>query len=260
MRSVHSMTGDSDVRALCVVAVVALAVVVVVPRHAQGRAIALISAVASLAWLYTSHPVPARCSGDDTSRVKKTPSESPPPFAPLDPELYTLRVPYTPQAKAAWIASSDDGAARSQLRNLSLRSRGLLVAVRKAARLGSRNGNSASGVRAMAALEDFFSRYHRAVLSSDADFAARTLDTLRDTRVVALNALNDVFLTVPAPLGGRVLRAMDTARDETLRCMSTLVSRHAASGSPTMAAASARWGSPSPHDPGGVVGRPDSLF
>lgn len=287
----NAMRIPVDQRTLYAAAVLAAVVIFVVPRAAQTRALLLISAAAALAWLYvSSNPfflTSFSQQGQSGQSKKKTQNDKSmmmlskkqmirkehdhnhepaeyakdddmPPFAPIDRELYTLRVPEI--RGRGWIDSSNDRAARSELRNLALRSRNLINVVRKAARLGARNGNTASGVKAMSALEDFFSRYHRAILSGDPEYAARTLEVLRDTRVVALNALNDVSLTVPQLLGGRALHAIDLTRDETLRCMSTLVARHAASGSPDMAAAAGQWSSPSPHDPGGIVGRADSLF
>ena len=248
---------DADTRALFALATVASAIVLVVPRHLQGRALTALSCASALYWLY---PSVWRRSDDATQQQQAESPEKPRGrrtarngvVASVDPDLYTLRVSSVKDSRSGVVGNT---------RNLALRIRGRLEAeVRKAARLGSRNGNAASGVKAMSALEDFFSRYHRAVLSNDAEFAARTLDVLRDTRAVALNALNDISMTVPSPIGGRVLKAIDLARDETLRCMSTLVARHAASGSPTMAAAAGRWNSPTPHDPGAIIGRPDSLF
>ena len=251
---------DADTRALFALATIASAIVFVVPRHLQGRALTALSCASVLYWLYPSvwrsdAAMAQQHQAEDstekaTSRGRRTARNG--VVASVDPELYTLRVSRVRDSRSGVVGNT---------RNLALRIRGRLEAeVRKAARLGSRNGNAASGVKAMSALEDFFSRYHRAVLSNDAEFAARTLDVLRDTRAVALNALNDISMTVPSPIGGRVLKAIDLARDETLRCMSTLVARHAASGSPTMAAAAGRWNSPTPHDPGAIIGRPDSLF
>ena len=257
-----SQPDEADRLALYAVAVAAAALLLIVPRPAQGRVLAAVAAASALAWIawtYRSASGGQQASkavaSDDGGKNHRSPRRQ---FASMDPELYTLRAPIGADARAAWI-DGPEALARGELRNLALRGT-LCAVVRRAARLGSRNGNAASGVRAMAALEDFFARYHRALLSSDVDYAARTLDVLRDTRVVALNALQEVLLSVPPDLGKRVLKATDAARTETLRCMSTLAVRHAPRGSPTLDAARSRWASPAPHDPRGVVGRSDSLF
>ena len=264
--SYYALDG-ADGRALLASAVCVAAFLLSVPRASQPRALAALSALAALAWIGWSYRGAASASaaeqdaerrgqGGSSSNAGTTSdvltasnggrARKKTSFASIDAELYTLRVPATAEARAAWI-DAPAASARGQLRNLALRGP-LLDLVRRAARLGSRNGNSASGVRAKAALEDFFARYGRAMLSRDASYAARTLDVLRDTRAVALNALNDVSLSVPPSLGRRALRAIDAAREETLRCMTRLAERHAPSRLPELAAAAARWAAPAPAD------------
>jgi hypothetical protein len=281
-----------DERALLAGAVCIAAVLAVVPMSAQPRALAALVAAGALVWLSRGYyaagggsvsptsyastqqaaaeaayepdrgvgtgDILAAARGQTAQRKQPVQQKQRPRFAPLDAQLYTLRVPDVATSRAAWI-DAPEAAARGQLRHLALRGR-LMGVVRRAARLGARNGNSTSGVRAMAALEDFFSRYHRALLSSDAEYAARTLGTLRDTRAVALNALHDISLSVPIDLGERVLMATDAAREETLRCMSTLAAHHAPSGSPALAVAD--WSAPMPADVGAgrVLGDAGLLF
>jgi hypothetical protein len=154
-------------------------------------------------------------------------------FAPVDPELYPLRMPSA-------FALESDRHPRRLLKNLAFRSGGgLLRQVRRAARLGSRNGNRGSGARALVALEDFFVRHHHAMLSSDPDLVVRSLETMRDDRTTALNALQDLTMTLP--YAEPVRRACEAAREETQRCMAALADRHDRhpSGSPSLSAAAA---------------------
>lgn len=255
MSSAVYLPGDADRRALLAAAVCALALPLVLPRQAWTPALALATAAAVLAAIYhgyaseaaaksaTSPPLATGATDASSRRLPKGKNKGyvvgdSLAFAPVDPELYTLRAPAPPDLV-------HDPRPRRTLRHLALRGP-LLDVVRKAARLGARNGNTASGARAMVALEDFFARYHRALLSKDAEFAARTLETLRDTRAVALNAIEDLALTVPLSLGRPVRAASEAARAETLRCMSTLAAKHAPSLSPALA--SAAWGAPLAHD------------
>jgi hypothetical protein len=163
----------------------------------------------------------------------------------LDGELYTLRV--------------RDGGTR----HLALRQGGsLLRRVRRAAELGASRGNSASGARAAAALEDFFTRYHWALLHGDdgADGDAkkgpdtrglipRTLATLRDTRALALNALAEIAFAVPLSHARPVRRAVEAARVETLTCLETLATKLARTDPVATQVAAAAWRGPTPHDP-----------
>jgi hypothetical protein len=148
-----------------------------------------------------------------------------------------------------------------KFKHLYLRKGGSLAEkVHRAAVLGSRNGNSGSGTKAIVTLEDFFNRYHRALVSSDPDLAKRTLEVLRDTRTIALNAIEDLAFTVPISLSKPIRIASEAARSETLECMSTLVMKHAPSMSPGLSASMSQWASPRPIDPKGVIGDPHSLF
>ena len=179
--------------------------------------------------------------------------KSPSSFAPIDPSLYTLRMPL--------ISSIDISMLRKNFKHLYLRKGGSLAKkVHKAVVLGSRNGNNGSGTKAIVTLEDFFIRYHRALVSSDPDLAKRTLEVLRDTRVVALNAIEDLAFTVPIALSKPIRIASEAARTETLECMSTLAMKHAPALSPGLSASMSQWASPRPNDPRGVIGDPHSLY
>ena len=175
------------------------------------------------------------------------------PDIQIDGELYTLR-------------------ARKGTRHLALRRGGeLLRRVSRAAALGGAHGNSASGARATTALEDFFMRYHWALLKSDEALSkgvvmhrgpdtngliSRTLSTLRDTRIVAMNSLQEISFTVPLSMAGPVRRAVALARSETLACLEVLATRLARADPVAAQVASVAWRGPTPHDP--LLGRPSS--
>jgi hypothetical protein len=144
--------------------------------------------------------------------------------------------------------------ARAAYPHTALRMSGaLLRRLRVAARLGAANGNRGSGQRAMTAFEDFFERYHWALLSDDAELAARTLPVLCDTRRLALNSLQDIAFRVPRALAGPVRTATEAARIETLGCMRALSAKHKRGGSPEEVAAlqvaEARCVAPAASDP-----------
>lgn len=165
----------------------------------------------------------------------------------MDAELYTLR------------------AREGGTRHVALRRGGeLLRRVRRAAALGTERGNTASGARALVALEDFFMRYHWALLKADealsagtrghegpdtGDLVSRTLSTMRDTRAVALNALAEIAFALPLPLAGPVRRAVAATRAETLACLEVLATRLARADPVAAQVASAAWRGPTPHDP-----------
>ena len=177
-------------------------------------------------------------------------------FAPVDPTLYSLRTIHPDEIDL----KDPDGIART-FRHLSFRRGGkLLEKVRRASLMGARNGNKASGTKALATLEDFFNRYHRALASEDPDLAKRTLEVLRDTRSVALNAIEDLSFTVPLALARPIRQASESVRSETLECMSTLVLKHSPSLSPSLRAALTHWSSPLPNDPSGLIGDRHSLY
>lgn len=177
-------------------------------------------------------------------------------FAPIDPSLYTLRT--VPPEE---IDLKDVDSLRNHFRHLALRNDGkLLDKVRKASLVGARNGNRGSGTKALVSLEDFFNRYHRALASKDPELAKRTLEVLRDTRTVALNAVEDLSFTVPLALSKSIREASESVRAETLECMSTLVLKHSPSLSPSLRASLTHWSSPLPNDPSGRVGDRHSLY
>ena len=238
--------GPDGTRTLAALAVCVLALPLIVPRASLPSVLAAATAAAAVyaLLLFDGRGTGETDKGQDS--ISRPPHERHglssghvlPPFAPIDSELYTLRVPLSPELVL-------QRRPRQALKHLA--SHGDLIdRVLRAARLGARNGNSGSGSRALASLEDFFARYHRALVSRDPALASRTLETLRDTRVVALNALTDLTMTVPLALGGPIEAAIERARSETLRCMSALAARHAPSGSPALR--SAAWSTPLPHD------------
>lgn len=172
------------------------------------------------------------------------------PPVSLDNELYTMR------ARAQGPGGT---------KHLALRRGGrLLRLVSRASAIGVRRANSASGDRAVSALEDFFMRYHWALLRADdaiaarpaglsrpdtSDLISRTLAVLCDTRTVALNALQEITFTIPLPLAGPVTRAVAAVREETLMCLEILVDRLAQSDPVAAQVASTAWRGPIPHDP-----------
>lgn len=185
-------------------------------------------------------------NGDGGSSSSSSSSSRPAAAGPIvmDPELYTMR-------------------ARGCTKHLALRRDGLLLRlVRRAASIGSRRGNSASGDRAIAALEDFFMRYHWALLRADdailsrptpgpdtTDLISRTLATLSDTRTIALNCIQEITFNIPLAMAGPVTRAVSAVREETLMCLEVLVDRLAQSDPVAAQVASAAWRGPTPHDP-----------
>jgi len=240
-------------RLLLAAAIVAAAVPLFVPRALLPRLLLCVVVVGGLLMLMVVAPPPQtlpaaaapppaknKDANENDRGVLRRPS-----FASLDPELYTLRLPGTAELER------DRRPSRGALRHLAFRGGGrLLSLVRRAARLGARNGNSASGARALAALEDFFARHHRAMLSPDADLAARTLEAMRDTRVVALNALQDLTLTVPIALAVPIRAACEAARIETQRCLAAVADLHSSSGTaPGLAAVASTIVAPAAHDP-----------
>jgi hypothetical protein len=244
--------GPDGTRTLAALAVCILALPLVVPRASLPSVLAAATAAAAvyallfggagIHWGDSDSEGPQKHPRDgkrDSKRHGLSSGHVLPPFAPIDSELYTLRVPLSPELVL-------QRRPRQALKHLALHG-DLIDRVLRAARLGARNGNSGSGSRALASLEDFFARYHRALVSRDPALASRTLETLRDTRVVALNALTDLTMTVPLALGGPIEAAIERARSETLRCMGVLAARHAPSGSPALR--SAAWSTPLPHDP-----------
>jgi hypothetical protein len=93
-------------------------------------------------------------------------------------------------------------------------------------------------------LEDFYARYHRALLDGSAagpELAARTLGVLSDSRVEALNAIHELSMCLPPSRKGVVLRAAEAVRVDTLRCERMLAARHAPSLSPSLAVAADVW-------------------
>lgn len=267
-----SVPDHSDRRFMAAAAIVAVTIPAVLPRAAWGPALIFVVAASALTFLYVGHVALSASSsasppasslmagggGVDGSSSGRGGGERGggstclPPFAPIDPVLYTLRAPSPTDLVHLETP-------RRALRHLALRRGGKLFGVvRRAALLGARNGNAASGTRVLAALEDFFARYHRALASDDPNLAARTLEVLRDTRIVALNAVEDLAMTVPLALGRPVRTASDAVRSETLLCMATLASKHAPSMSPSLKAGA--WAAPLAHDPSRRAGDPHSLY
>lgn len=151
---------------------------------------------------------------------------------PIDPEAYA-------QGAQVRISALDRDLPR-RLPHLALRDGGkLLERVRAAARIGAKYGNTGSGVRAMAVLEDLFRRYHSSMLSEDVALASRTLERMRYGRTIALNALEDLVMQVPSERAKAIREASEAVRQATLVCMSTLVARHAPSRSPVLDASQA---------------------
>ena len=256
-------------RLLLSAAVLAAALPLLVPLDALPRVLATAVTVAAIAFVLLDgqapHPAATalksmdkRCGEIDVEKRSKGGVDMDVdkrggtlrPFAAVDTELYTLRS----LSPAELVLQRHP---RRLLPHLAFRGP-LLSLVRRAARLAARNGNSASGARAMVALEDFFARYHHALLSPDVELAVRSLQTMRDTRATALNALQDLSLTVPIALGGPMRQAAEAARNETQRCMAALADRHAPSLSPSLSAAASAWSAPQAHDP--QHSRPNSLF
>ena len=242
------MSMPSDRRALLAAAVIFLAIPTIFPKSLWTPILVGMVVVGFLMLLYDGGADP-----DQIGSAKKKKSSE---FAPVDPSLYTLRTIPTDAIDLKDV----DGLSRA-LRHLSLRNGGkLLDKVRKASIVGSRNGNRGSGTKALVTLEDFFNRYHRALASEDPDLARRTLEVLRDTRTVALNAIEDLTFTVPLALSKPIREASESVRAETLECMSTLVLKHSPSLSPSLRAALTHWSSPLPNDPSGRIGDRHSLY
>ena len=115
--------------------------------------------------------------------------------------------------------------------------------------------------RALVALEDFFIRYHWALVSADDalrvrrasgpdtdGLLSRTLAIMCDTRVVALNALEDITFVVPLSTAGPVRRAVEAARRETLACLEVLATRLSQTDPVAAQVASVAWRGPVPND------------
>lgn len=252
----ESISMSEDRRALLAVALVLISVPMVFPSSLWPPILLVAVVVGILVFLYNDnakttlnerHERHERLDGTDKSKTINV--------SPIDPSLYTLKMLNSGGSIHSLRKT------KQAFKHLSLRKGGSLVdKVHRAALLGSKNGNNGSGTKAMAALEDFFSRYHRALMSSSPELAQRTLEVLRDTRVVALNAIEDLAFTVPIALSAPVRIASEAVRSETLECMSTLVLKHSPSMSPSLRASMSQWASPRPHDPIGVVGDPHQLY
>lgn len=127
----------------------------------------------------------------------------------VDPELFTLR---RQRASA--------GAPHTALRPDVLAALAAL-----AARFRARSHRGATD-RASACLEDFFARYDRALLSDDADLAARTVPVLVDTRTSALNSIHDLAFAAPQALTKDVEAAIEVVRQSTQACLAVLARKY----------------------------------
>lgn len=226
-------------------AIVAASVLLPVDLRVRTTVLCTVVAVVAVGWLAyeplagDSASVSAAAPGGGPAVASRRASASVSAAPdPLDPALYTLRT--LPTSRTA--ATTDGGTA---VKNLSVREGGrVLSAVLRAARAGERHGNGASGRRALAVLEDFYARYHRALLDGSAggpELAARTLGVLSDSRVEALNAIHELSMCLPPSRKGVVLRAAEAVRVDTLRCERMLAARHAPSLSPSLAVAADVW-------------------
>lgn len=136
-------------------------------------------------------------------------------------------------------------------RHLRSRDNGRLYdLVVRASNLGRHRGNTASGVRAMKALEDFFTRYHWALLKRPAEVAMlnRTLQMLIDTRSLAMASLEELRFMVPLANAGPIDRAATAVRMQTLACLEILAARLARLDPIMAQVAYAGWRGPTAHN------------
>lgn len=146
------------------------------------------------------------------SKLLPAESRSAGAFAPIDAEMYGLRLPNPYQAKNV------------PTPHLLKRPRPFVKAIHRATRLGAKNGSAAASTRLVGALEDFFTRVDNAMaLPLPADpLAHMTFGTLRDGRAAALSALQELGFSVPE-VNAKPLRAAERAVvAETTRAMRLL--------------------------------------
>jgi hypothetical protein len=140
-------------------------------------------------------------------------------FAPIDAEMYGLRVPSPLDARSI------------PTPHLLRRSKSLLRVIRRAIRIGTLNGSSAAAIRLVSALEDFFLRVDDAYERTPSlePLSRMTFETLRDGRSVALSALQEIGLAVPEVRASPIRDAERVVLSETTRAMRLLRDRLIAS-------------------------------
>jgi hypothetical protein len=141
-------------------------------------------------------------------------------FAPVDAEMYGLRLPGPYQARSI------------PTPHLLRRPRALVRAVQRVVRLAAKNGSAAASTRLVGALEDFFTRVDNAMANPVDALSHMTFGTLRDGRAAALAALQELGFAVPEVRAGPVRAAERAVVAETTRAMRLLRDHWTAKPSP----------------------------
>jgi len=128
-------------------------------------------------------------------------------FAPVDAEMYGLRLPDPYRAN------------KIPTPHLLKRPDEFVRVVKRVVRIAMMNGSAAAATRLVGALEDFFTRADPSKTNS---LSHMTFGTLRDVRAVAMAALQEIGFTVPEVRSRPVREAEKAVVSETTRTMRIL--------------------------------------
>lgn len=205
---------ERKMRIAFVAVVIVLAVGALVPSAKAKSVIlqgALVSAaVAWVAWATWKADQAEKTKQARTTTLMPAESRSAGRFAPVDAEMYGLRLPGPYQAHSI------------PTPHLLKRPAPFIRAIKRIVRLGAMNGSVAATTRLVGALEDFFTRSDNAMVRPLDPLSHMTFGTLRDGRATALAALQELGLSVPEVRAGAVRSAERAVVVETTRTMRLL--------------------------------------
>jgi hypothetical protein len=172
------------------------------------------AAAAWVAWTAWKAEAKAEALRKETKTLMPKESRFAGSFAPIDADMYGLRLPGPYKARAI------------PTPHLLRRPKPFLRALRRVLRIADMTGSTAAATRLVGALEDFFSRADRVIVDPLAPMA---FGTLRDARAAALAALQELGFAVPEVRAGPVRAAEAAVIAETTRTMRSLRDRLIAS-------------------------------
>lgn len=169
------------------------------------------AAVAWVAWAAWKAEEPKRAAMS-VKTLMPSESRSAGMFAPVDAEMYGLRLPDPYRARnipTPYLLKRPDRFVR---------------AIKRVIRIATLNGSAAAATRLVGALEDFFTRADNEMTLSSKNnpLSHMTFGTLRDVRAVALAALQEIGFTVPEVRSRAVREAEKAVVSETTRTMRLL--------------------------------------